>query len=135
MAIAKFLRTPVLINTCEHILSMFQDNIQKMKLSLIHFNRKYKESVEKYGSIIIYLKTFQISLLMQLEIKEYYVNPAKHEKRIQKQPFIGLFSKKCSEYMQLIYRRTPTLKLDFNKFTFQLYTKLETFSMKVIYTT
>ena len=77
VAIAKFLRTPVLINTCEHILSMFQDNIQKMKLSLIHFNRKYKESVESYGSIIIYLKNFQISLLMQFRNQRILCKPCK----------------------------------------------------------
>ena len=35
----------------------------------------------------------------------------------QKQPFRGVFIKRCSENMQQIYRRTPMLKCDFNKVT------------------
>ena len=33
----------------------------------------------------------------------------------QKQPFRGIFRKRCSENMQQIYRRTPMPKHDFNK--------------------
>ena len=32
-----------------------------------------------------------------------------------KQPSTGVFRKKCCENMQLIYRRTPMPKCDFNK--------------------
>ena len=39
----------------------------------------------------------------------------------QKQPSIGVIKKRCSENMQQIYRRTPTLKCDFNKVALQLY--------------
>ena len=39
----------------------------------------------------------------------------------QKQPVIGVFSKRCSENMQQIYRRTLTPKCDFNKVALQLY--------------
>ena len=39
----------------------------------------------------------------------------------QKQPSIGVLKKRCSENMQLIYRRTPMPKCDFNKVTLQLY--------------
>ena len=39
----------------------------------------------------------------------------------QKQPFRGVLRKSCSENMQQIYRRTPMLKCDFNKFAKQLY--------------
>ena len=34
---------------------------------------------------------------------------------VQKQPSRGVLSKRCSENMQQIYRRTPMLKCDFNK--------------------
>ena len=40
---------------------------------------------------------------------------------IQKQPSRGVLSKRCSENMQQIYRRTPMPKCDFNKFAKQLY--------------
>ena len=33
----------------------------------------------------------------------------------QKQPSRGVLKKRCSEDMQLIYRRTPMPKCDFNK--------------------
>ena len=39
----------------------------------------------------------------------------------QKQLFIGVLKKKCSENMQQIYRRTPMPKCDFNKVALQLY--------------
>ena len=39
----------------------------------------------------------------------------------QKQPYRGVLKKGCSENMQQIYRRTPTLKRDFNKVAKQLY--------------
>ena len=34
---------------------------------------------------------------------------------LQKQPFIGVLIKRCSENLQQIYRRTPMPKCDFNK--------------------
>ena len=37
----------------------------------------------------------------------------------QKQPSRGALSKRCSENMQQIYRRTPMMKCDFNKFAMQ----------------
>ena len=40
---------------------------------------------------------------------------------IQKQPSRGVLSKRYSENMQQIYRRTPMLKCDFNKVALQLY--------------
>ena len=39
---------------------------------------------------------------------------------IQKQPSRSVLRKKCSENIQQFYRRTPMLKCDFNKVTFQL---------------
>ena len=39
----------------------------------------------------------------------------------QKQLTIGALSKRCSENMQQIYRRTPMPKGDFNKVAKQLY--------------
>ena len=36
-------------------------------------------------------------------------------KKLQKQPPGGVLKKRCSENMQLIYRRTPMRKCDFNK--------------------
>ena len=39
----------------------------------------------------------------------------------QEQPPRGVLSKRCSENMQRIYRRTPMLKCDFNKVAKQLY--------------
>ena len=39
----------------------------------------------------------------------------------QKQPFIGVLRKRCSENMQQIYKRTRTPKFDFNKAALQLY--------------
>ena len=39
----------------------------------------------------------------------------------QKQPFRGVLSKRCSENMQQIYRRTPMPKCDFNIVALQLY--------------
>ena len=39
---------------------------------------------------------------------------------LQKQPPRGILSKKCSENMQQIYRRTPMLKCDFNEVAKQL---------------
>ena len=39
----------------------------------------------------------------------------------QKQPSRGVFSKRCSENMQQIYRRTPMPKCDFNNVAKQLY--------------
>ena len=41
--------------------------------------------------------------------------------KIQKQPSRGVLSKRCSENMQQIYRRTPMPKCDFNKIALQLY--------------
>ena len=40
---------------------------------------------------------------------------------IQKQPFRGVHSKRCSDNMQQNYRRTPMPKCDFNKVALQLY--------------
>ena len=40
---------------------------------------------------------------------------------IQKQPSWGDLRKRCSEYLQKIYRRTPMPKCGFNKFALQLY--------------
>ena len=40
---------------------------------------------------------------------------------LQKQPSRGVLSKRCSENMQQIYRRTPMPKCDFNKVGLQLY--------------
>ena len=39
----------------------------------------------------------------------------------QKEPSGGAFSKRSSENMQQIYRRTPMPKCDFSKATLQLY--------------
>ena len=39
---------------------------------------------------------------------------------LQKQPFRGALSKRCSENMQQMYRRTPMPKCDFNKVALQL---------------
>ena len=41
-------------------------------------------------------------------------------KEIEKQPPSGVLSKKCSEKMQQIYRRTPMPKCDFNKVDLQV---------------
>ena len=41
----------------------------------------------------------------------------------QKQHLGGIPTKRCSENMQQIYRRTPMLKYDFNKVALQLYLK------------
>ena len=41
--------------------------------------------------------------------------------RGQRQPFIGILTKRCSENMQQIYRRTLMPKCDFNKIPKQLY--------------
>ena len=48
----------------------------------------------------------QIHLIGGFNIEEY---------NKQKQPFRGVFKKRCSENMQQIYRRTPMPKCDFNK--------------------
>ena len=40
---------------------------------------------------------------------------------MQKQPPRGVVSKRCSENMQQIYRRTPMPKRDFNKVALELY--------------
>ena len=40
---------------------------------------------------------------------------------VQKQPFRGVLIKVCSKNMQQIYRRTPMLKYDLNKFARYLY--------------
>ena len=45
-------------------------------------------------------------------------------KQIQKQPFRGVLSKRCSENMQQIYRRTPIPKCNYNKNHFLLRTPL-----------
>ena len=39
----------------------------------------------------------------------------------QKQPTLGVLSKRCSENMLQIYKKTPMLKGNFNKVAFQLY--------------
>ena len=39
----------------------------------------------------------------------------------QKQPSTGILIKRCSDNMQLIYRRPPMPKCDFSKVTFQIY--------------
>ena len=39
----------------------------------------------------------------------------------QKKPFKGGLKKRCSENMQLIYRKTPMLKCEFNQVALQLY--------------
>ena len=44
-----------------------------------------------------------------------------NRKNYQKQPFRGALTKRCSENMQQIYRRTPMPKCDFNKVAKQLY--------------
>ena len=43
------------------------------------------------------------------------------KKFVQKQPSRGVLSKRCSENLQQIYRRTPVLKCDLNKVALQLY--------------
>ena len=48
----------------------------------------------------------------------------------QKQPFRGVLSKRCSENMQQIYRRTPMLKCDFNKVAEQLINRNHTYQSK-----
>ena len=40
---------------------------------------------------------------------------------MQKQPYRGVLRKRCSKYMQQIYRRTPIPKCGFNKAAKQLY--------------
>ena len=40
-------------------------------------------------------------------------------KHAQKQQFIGVFVKRCSENMQQIYRKTPITRCDFNKVAWQ----------------
>ena len=40
---------------------------------------------------------------------------------VQKQPSIGVLTKRCSENMQQVYRRTPMLKCYFNNVAKQLY--------------
>ena len=40
---------------------------------------------------------------------------------LQKQPFIGVLTKRCSKEMQQAYRRTPMTKCDFNKVALQRY--------------
>ena len=42
-------------------------------------------------------------------------------KNSQKQPFIGVFTKRCSEIIQQIYKRALMTKCNFNKATKQLY--------------
>ena len=42
------------------------------------------------------------------------------DKVLQKQPSRGVPRKKCSENMQLTYRRTPMPKCDFNKSHFAM---------------
>ena len=39
----------------------------------------------------------------------------------QKQPLRGVLSKKCSENIRQIYRRTPMPKCDFNEVALELY--------------
>ena len=43
------------------------------------------------------------------------------KKFVQKQPPRGVLSKRCSENLQQIYRRTPTPKCNFNKVAQQIY--------------
>ena len=43
------------------------------------------------------------------------------KKFVQKQPSRGVLSKRCSENLQQIYRRTPTRKCNFNKAAQQIY--------------
>ena len=43
------------------------------------------------------------------------------EKNFRKQPPRGVLSKRCSENMQEIYRRTSMPKCDFNNVALQLY--------------
>ena len=45
------------------------------------------------------------------------------ETKKQKQPFIGVLIKKCSENMQEIYSRTPMPKCDYNKIDLQKHVK------------
>ena len=40
---------------------------------------------------------------------------------LEKQPFKGVFIKRCSENIQQFYKRTPMPKCDFNKVAIQLY--------------
>ena len=42
-------------------------------------------------------------------------------KYMQKQPFIGVIRKKCSENMEQIYRGTPMPECDFNKVALNLW--------------
>ena len=42
-------------------------------------------------------------------------NPYSEVYSVQKQPFTGVFRKRCSENLQQIYRRTPMPNCDFNK--------------------
>ena len=55
---------------------------------------------------LLWRKYNQIHLIGGFNIEEY---------NKQKQPFRGVFKKRCSENMQQIYRRTPMPKCDFNK--------------------
>ena len=72
----------------------------------------------------------RVKVFYKLEIGTLKLSPAfqkteaafeRYFAKVQKQPPRGVSRKSCSENTYQIFRRTPTLKCDFNKVALQLY--------------
>ena len=96
----------------------------------------YKFLFKKWRTRECFVIKLSASLLLSRRAFPYYIFPLntaflklaigvkkKGRRNGQKQPSRGVLTKRCSENMQQIYRRTPMSKCDFNKVSKQHYWK------------
>ena len=91
------------------------DSFRIILCNICVFKRKEKSIKKNWGNQGVVKQQIWSSLSFDNQ---------KHCLKMQKQPSISVFRKRCSENMQQIYRRLPMPKCDFNKVALKLYIEI-----------
>ena len=96
---------------------VFKTSWRRLQRDTFHLPRRFQD---------VFQDVFKTCLqdVLQLCLQDVFKKSSRRlgrQKIVQKQPSTGVLRKRCSEYMQQIYRRSPMPKCDFNKVTLQLY--------------